>query len=138
MLKVQKDIEDFHKAIEQPNGDRPGLRDIDLRAALISEEVRETLEAMTGQQWEIKPTQMAATEDLAEAIDGIIDSMVVLIGSAVTFGVDLEPFWEDVQRANMAKAGGPVRKDGKRLRPEGWVPPETERLLAEQMGEPND
>lgn len=42
-------------------------------------------------------------------------------------GIDLRPFFLEVHRTNMLKTTGPVREDGKRLKPEGWKPP---RILA--------
>jgi predicted HAD superfamily Cof-like phosphohydrolase len=40
-----------------------------------------------------------------------------------------------VQRCNMLKSTGPVRSDGKRLKPEGWEPPRIRELLIEQGAE---
>lgn len=48
----------------------------------------------------------------------------VILHTAVAWGVPLRPFWDEVQRANMAKVGGPIRADGKRLKPPGWVGPD--------------
>lgn len=42
-------------------------------------------------------------------------------------GVDLRPFYREVHRTNMHKLTGPIREDGKQLKPEGWKPP---RILA--------
>ncbi len=39
-------------------------------------------------------------------------------------GLDLRPFFVLVHQANMLKISGPVREDGKRLKPEGWVAPD--------------
>lgn len=49
--------------------------------------------------------------------------------------VDLEPFWLEVVRANMAKVGGPIREDGKRLKPAGWTPPDHEAIYRRLYGE---
>ncbi len=43
-------------------------------------------------------------------------------------GLDLRPFFKIVHQANMFKTTGPVREDGKRLKPEGWVPPDIKGL----------
>jgi predicted HAD superfamily Cof-like phosphohydrolase len=62
--------------------------------------------------------------DLAEALDACVDLQVVTEGLFVQFGFDSRPFWRLVHEANMAKASGPFRPDGKRLKPEGWQPPD--------------
>lgn len=43
-------------------------------------------------------------------------------------GIDLTPFFFEVHRTNMHKVGGPVRADGKGLKPEGWKPPRIESM----------
>lgn len=113
---MQRDIVAFHRAMNQPVGETPAIRAADLRIRLIDEEVNETIRAIE-------------RGDLVEAIDGICDALYVLIGTAVAFGVDLEPFWNEVHRTNMLKATGPVRADGKRMKPEGWKPPDIAGLL---------
>ena len=114
---VQRDVEDFHEALDCPIGTTPAIRRPELRVSLIREETNETIEAIE-------------RGDLVEAIDGMCDILCVVYGTAVEFGVNLAPFWDEVHRTNMAKQGGPVRKDGKRLKPEGWTPPDIAGLLA--------
>jgi predicted HAD superfamily Cof-like phosphohydrolase len=58
------------------------------------------------------------------------DLLCVVYGTAAEFGIDLAPFWQEVHRTNMAKAGGPIREDGKRLKPSGWRPPDIAGVLA--------
>lgn len=65
----------------------------------------------------------------AEAIDAICDVIVVLHNTSNAMGVDIEPFFDEVHRANMTKADGPLREDGKRLKPPGFVPPRIEAML---------
>lgn len=43
-------------------------------------------------------------------------------------GVDLRPFFEEVHRTNMHKLKGPMREDGKQLKPADWKPPRIEAL----------
>lgn len=112
----QQDVRDFHGALDVPIGDSPAIRRPELRAELIREEAEETIEAIL-------------RGDLVEALDGLCDVIVVVLGTAVEFGIDLQPFWDEVHRTNMAKVGGPVREDGKRLKPEGWQPPDIAGIL---------
>ena len=85
----------------------------------LSEEVGELLDAL-GQ------------EDLVGIADGVVDSLVVILGTATTYGIDIRPIWDAVHKANMLKANGPMREDGKRLKPEGWTHPDIWELLIEQ------
>lgn len=136
MNKWQEDVLEFHKEMDLLVGDvPPEIRRPELRAELILEEAKEVVEALTG----VKITGVAIDPEpgqpsLLEAIDGLIDLIVVSIGTAIEMGIDLDPFWDEVQRANMAKAGGPKRDDGKQLKPEGWVPPDHAKVLRERYG----
>jgi predicted HAD superfamily Cof-like phosphohydrolase len=134
----QSMVHHLHEVTDICVGSTPDFRDLDLRAALIVEEVTETLTAM-GCRWShdekgrIALVRIdGAAMNFPEAIDGIVDSLVVLVGTAITFGVDLKPIFEAVHAANMAKAGGPKREDGKQLKPAGWKPPDVAGLLKAQ------
>lgn len=113
---VQRDVEEFHRALDIPIGETPAIRRAELRAELIFEESRETIDAIHA-------------GDLVGAIDGLCDLLCVTYGAAAEFGIDLAPFWDEVHRTNMAKVGGPVREDGKRLKPDGWTPPDIKGVL---------
>lgn len=128
MKQIMRDMINFHAAIQHPIGNRPKFPDDtalnELRIALIVEEIGETLDAIRNR-------------DLAALADGIADSIVVLVGTAVVCGIDMVPIWNEVMRTNFAKAGGPLREDGKRLKPEGWTPPDIHALLIEQGAYPS-
>jgi len=162
----------------------PRIRAPELRARLIEEEVRETVEAIE-------------REDLVETVDGLCDVLYVAYGAADVFGLeietppvfkqhavspaiknvgmaaleiagkdairaiyravgmafvqveltalireawtigrfdlglDLDLFFREVHRSNMAKLGGKVRQDGKILKPPGWQPPRIREMLRE-------
>lgn len=120
MHDVQRDVAEFHRVVcEIDDQTTPAIRRPELRADLIAEEAEETV-------WAIR------NGDLVGAIDGMCDLLCVVYGTASEFGIDLEPFWDEVHRTNMAKAGGPVRADGKRLKPPGWTPPDIAGLLDER------
>jgi len=80
--------------------------------------VKETLDAMS-------------ENDLVEIADGIVDSIVVLLGAAAAYGLPMRSLWDEVHKTNMAKKGGPKRKDGKVLKPKEWKPPQIEKILEE-------
>jgi predicted HAD superfamily Cof-like phosphohydrolase len=83
----------------------------ELRCSLIEEEAREFRTA-----WE--------AADQLSMVDALCDLLYVTLGAAVEMGVELEPFFDVVHKANMNKTGGPIREDGKKLKPDGWQPPD--------------
>lgn len=122
MRSAFADVRTFHLAMDQPIGSRPARLADDrreLRISLIREEALELLNAM-------------AFDNLVEIADGMADLIYVVIGAAIEYGIDLPAVWAEVQRTNMAKAGGPVRADGKRLKPAGWTPPDIAGVLDRQ------
>lgn len=71
--------------------------------------------------------------DLPSFTDGLADLDFVVEGTRQEFGIDGGPIALEVYRANMAKQAGPVDdKTGKKLKPEGWTPPDIAGKLREQ------
>lgn len=175
----------------------PSDRDRKMRHSLVMEELKETIDALDENKW-------------AAFVDGLIDSLYVLVGTCVTYGVEtVEPIYRlpadrpifpldygksvvagmlegmmdvadlvlhpvkntatdlqvvklcmnkligdclsilyacnvdtlhvfcEVHLANMRKLGPdglPIkREDGKVMKPEGWKPPDIQRVLDEQI-----
>ena len=118
-----QDVMDFHVVAGHYIGDEPHMVPIKtfiLRGRLIKEEIRETMQAMT-------------TGDLVEIADGIVDSIVVLLGTAISYGIDIRPVWDEVHKTNMAKIGGGKDSQGKSLKPTGWQPPDIARIINGQL-----
>ena len=117
------DVYQFHEAMNCHASPFPGVPDdntVMLRWSLIVEELKELQKAME-------------TEDLPAVADAIGDAIYVLIGTALAYGIDLRPVWDAIQQANMAKKDGPVREDGKRLKPPDWRPPDIKGILMKQV-----
>ena len=91
-----------------------------LRGKLIKEEIEELISAFDD-------------ADFEGIVDGTLDLVYVLIGTLIAMGVDARPVWDEIQKANMAKEGGPMRADGKVLKPEGWTPPDIVGVLSRQQ-----
>lgn len=100
----------------------PQLEVVQLREKLIEEEYREVVDALH-------------SENLASIAQELVDLIVVTLGTAVSYGIDLNQVWNLVQKANMAKVGGPKREDGKILKPEGWQRPDVATEIKKQRGE---
>jgi predicted HAD superfamily Cof-like phosphohydrolase len=137
---IQGDVESFMREVAhqelptRPTTPHPAI--IQMRIDLITEEaIDETVDVLdqlaSGRALN-KLEEMALWAKLA---DGIVDSIVVLVGTASAFGIDLEDIWELVHASNMAKKGGPVREDGKRLKPIHWQEPNILGAIREQVAE---
>ncbi len=152
MHKSQSDVREFHRAFDLPTSpNAPALRDVKLRASLILEETFETIIGMLGTQdagtaildalYKIGYTSTARHSDefanrepnFVETIDGLCDLKYVVEGTFEAFGVDGEPFWDEVHRSNMMKVNGPRRADGKILKPADWTPPDIAGVLAKML-----
>lgn len=74
---------------------------------------------------------------LIACLDGAADLLYVLAGFCNSLGLPLEYAFQEVHASNMAKAilqpDGTykviLREDGKTLKPEGWIPPNLDRVI---------
>jgi|SRR5688572_8051413 len=114
-------VRHFHEAFGLGAPEHISVADFpgELRVRLIAEELDEFADAVRRQ-------------DPVAMIDALCDLLYVVYGAGVALGVDLEPFFREVHRSNMAKAGGDTREDGKQLKPEGWEPPQIAAILEQQ------
>lgn len=114
------DVVEFHRVVcDVPTINRPSPPSADrrrLRHKIMQEE------------WDELVTAMEAA-DIVEVADACADLVVTVLGTAAEYGIPFNQVWAEVHRSNMAKAGGPVRDDGKRLKPEGWQPPDVRGVL---------
>ena len=141
----QRQVQDFHEKFGVSVGTVINMDDRELRAKLILEEAAETVAAMgfevEAYLYDDDPRPLLTlwsgmdTPDVVEAVDGLADLIYVALGTAVSFGVDLAPIFDEVHRTNMAKDGGATRDDGKILKPDGWVAPDIAGLLLAQAAE---
>lgn len=92
---------------------------VNLRLDLVEEEWRELYYA-------------ANNYDLVEVADALADIIYVAYGFAVELGIPLDRVLNEVHRSNMSKIGGPVRADGKQLKPETYSPPDVRGILEDE------
>lgn len=119
---VYQDVFDFHKKFGCLIGSTPAIPDFgtaNLRIRLIEEEFEELTAALE-------------QGDLIEVADAIADLQYVIIGTAISYGIDMRPIWDEVHRTNMAKVDGGRRGDGKIMKPAGWQPPRIAEMLDAQ------
>lgn len=136
---IQADVEAFHASHGQVDPKTPRSahsQTLQLRIDLITEEFDELIQELVFLQAEgVRPSKIVTFNRLAATAKEIADLIYVAVGTASVLGIDLAPVWEAVQESNMAKADGPLRLDGKRLKPPGWKPPDIVSIIREQQAE---
>jgi predicted HAD superfamily Cof-like phosphohydrolase len=73
---------------------------------------------------------------LPELADALADQAYTNEGFAIAFGINLDPVFGLVHRANLTKKGGPIVA-GKTMKPEGWKAPDVAGELVKQGWEPS-
>lgn len=121
MLEVKGLILDWAPAV-------PVTTTRNLCLALIHEEAQEVEVALTE-----APDALGELDVLVQVADGLADLIYVCLYTANAYGINMEPVWNEVQRTNMAKKGGPLREDGKLGKPVGWEPPNIKAILEAQI-----
>ena len=129
MTNPFRDQAKFMTACDQTVGG-PNIAQFNMYLSLIEEEAEELNEAIR-------------KNDRVEALDALIDILVVTVGAIHSMGADGEGAWNEVMRTNFAKIDpvtGKVRKreDGKVLKPEGWIPPQLDKFFNHQWDHYSD
>ena len=117
-------VGEFHRAYGLPVRESPtvdvGADQVELRLALIEEEVGELAEA-------------ARAGDLVGVADALADIVYVAYGTAHVYGIDLDAVLDEVHSSNMTKLGAdgrPIRRaDGKVLKGPSYRPPNIAAVL---------
>lgn len=119
-------VREFHEAFGVPAYDAPRIppaERISLRIGLIHEEFHESFKALVA-------------NDLIGIADGLADMVVVIYGTALEYGVNLDAVLEEVHASNMSKLGPDgkpiLREDGKVLKGPNYFPPDLEKVLTHQ------
>lgn len=86
------------------------------RAALLLEEVAELIEGL------------AAADEVA-ALDGLADSLYVLIGTALQFDLPIDDAFDEVHRSNMTKDSAKECRGGSNGKGGGYSPPNLRNVL---------
>lgn len=123
------DVKDFHHKFDLPAPAKPRQLDPDMfryRQKFLEEELAELIEA-----WR--------NNDLAGQADALVDLVYVALGTAIFMGLPWQKLWDEVQRANMDKVkgqdaeGATLRHALDVVKPEGWKPPQMERIIDEHL-----
>ena len=126
MMYEQVCVEDFHRefgiSIEKVPC-IPNEKDSTLRVELITEELEELKYALQN-------------KDVVEVADAIGDLLYVVLGCAVSCGIDIEPIYMEIHRSNMTKKGGYKAENGKWMKPDTYVKPNLLPILIAQGYKP--
>lgn len=129
MKEFQDMVSEFHQkagAATHVKPTEPQVADIVLRYNLIYEELQEYRDAIT---------VPVGTVNLVEVADAIGDLLYVVLGTAVTFGIDIEPIFREIHRSNMSKfIDGHRREDGKWIKGPSYSPANLEPIIQSQLG----
>ena len=71
--------------------------------------------------------------DITLVADAITDALVVILGTAVACGIDIQPCWDEVHRSNMTKfIDGHRREDGKWIKGPSYSPANLKPIIEAQ------
>lgn len=135
LTNAQK-IEEFHAAVGSPvppNPVLPSLKTLALRHKLIQEEFEEVTEAWEELTAVLQANNSAQPADVTDWVHELADLLYVAYGAILACGVDADAVFAEVHRANLSKAGGPRRADGKILKPPGWQPADVRSVIEQQQ-----
>ena len=122
MTYEQSAVQLFHKEFGIGIAETPCIpskQECTLRIALIDEELQELANAFEA-------------NDMVGVADGLGDLLYVVLGCAVTCGIDLETIFHEVHRSNMTKRGGHKAENGKWIKPSTYNPPVLLPILERQ------
>jgi predicted HAD superfamily Cof-like phosphohydrolase len=126
MNSEQNALLDFHRTFGLEWNDHPteiSEAEAALRIHLMEEELREVITAM-------------AYEDLPAVAKELADLLYVVYGTAVSYGLDMEPIFAEVHRSNLTKLpkDGIIlrREDGKIEKPPEYSLPDIATILEKQ------
>ena len=122
MMYEQNNVEDFHREFGLSIGRKPCIPSEEekrLRILLIDEEFIELQEGLR-------------ENDVVKVADGLADLMYVVLGCAISCGIDMEPIFAEVHRSNMTKKGGHKSANGKWIKPDTYEPAKLLPILERQ------
>ena len=147
MTNFQKNVYGFMKAVGQSCPDFPSPPDNLTRVLRISLLIEEVLELAESSGIKVclfnDDTPLSVNDfnyniegevDLVEVADALADINYVSAGAACSYGLDLEPFEDEVCRSNNSKiVNGFRREDGKWQKGPNYSPANLTPILEEQI-----
>lgn len=129
LKKAQVEVQEWMKKAGQECPDKPTIASEEvayLRYKLINEEFTELQTGMD-------------LEQLVTIADAIGDLLYVVLGTAVAYGIDMEPVWHEIHRSNMTKfIDGQRREDGKWIKGPSYSPANLRPIIETQMNKKSE
>lgn len=123
MDKAFSDVLEFHRVlVPEQIGTTP---------AIVPYEVEELRRGLHKEEYD-ELNMAILNDDLPGIAKESADLIYVVLGTCIAYGIALPEVWRAVHASNMAKQGGPIRPDGKRLKPDGWTHPDIAGMLSRQ------
>lgn len=125
-------VREFHTTVgTQPPGTPtlPSSAALALRRTLITEEYNEVLAALDSLDAARDGDARETRERLGQLAQELADLLYVVYGGFCDCGIDADAVFGEVHRANLTKAQGPKRDDGKAMKPDGWQPPDIDAVI---------
>lgn len=121
---MQQKVLDFHIASNSVVGET--LNTLDANTAILR---------MTLMREELSELETALEDhDLNGIADGLADLLYVVLGTAVSCGINIEPVFNEVHRSNMTKfIDGYRRADGKWIKGPSYSPADITSVLQQQQ-----
>lgn len=125
-------IREFHEVMGVLMPTQPTVPDV-ATLALRHKLVHEEYEEVTAAYYKLlADLQAGEPAEITQFVHELTDLLYVAYGAIQACGVDPDPIFAEVHDANMRKQDGPVRADGKRLKPPGWQPADVKRVIERQ------
>tara|TARA_R110002012_G_scaffold5387_1_gene24569 strand:+ start:385 stop:1032 length:648 start_codon:yes stop_codon:yes gene_type:complete len=120
-IRVMREHYKLHNPIEFDEDQIMDDEWLDFRMKLLIEELNEIKTAMN-------------KSDPVELFDGLLDLVVVAMGTAAGLGFNWELGWDEVHRSNMDKSRGPAEQTKRNnsldlIKGPNWKSPELDRIL---------
>ena len=129
--KLAQDVAAWRRSMNlpMPEAGEPDPETDEADASYIQEEVDELVHAVRVRKDAPDPTDLRSIRGFkVDEMDAVCDILFATLSYAMRRYTpeQLGRCYAAVSAANARKVGGPVRADGKQLKPEGWVGPEAE------------
>ena len=139
--KLTESVRRFMEAGGQEVNDYPAIpsqETAELRHNLLAEEYGEYIVADSNFELARVTGERVTDHHFIDLADALADMVYVIVGTAVSYGINLDDALEEVCRSNDTKiVDGQLirREDGKILKPEGYEPPDLAAVLFPQEKE---